>query len=411
MEFFTTINSVYVFVGASLLGACGGLLGSFAVLRRQGLLGDALAHSALPGIAVAFLVMQTKFLPGLLLGALISGLIGSGLIYFLVYFSRIKMESAMAAVLSVFFGLGIVFLTYIQRLSIASQSGLETFLFGQAAALLKDEVWFIGIIFAVVLVLILIFFKELKLAIFDRGFARSVGIRVRLLDLVFMTAFIMAILISLQTVGVILTAGIFITPAAAALLLSKRMWLCSLLATIFGALAGGSGALLSASYGNLPTGPVIVLLTSFIFVLAFLFAPKKGLIGKWWAHRRFKVKVVMENALGKLARACARGEHKLASSLFDRKVVALLRFNGLVDLEDGMLSLTVKGKKRGVEVVEKHRLWESYLVNRFNLPDDHVHRDAEDMEHILTDDLVMELKKLMKDPQLDPHGQPIKLKL
>lgn len=265
---------------------CGRFFGSFAVLRRQGLLGDALAHSALPGIGIAFLIMESKFLPGLLLGALVSGLIGAGVMYFLVYYSKVKMDSAMAAVLSMFFGLGILILTYIQSLPLAAQSGLEGFLFGQAAGLVFNDVIWISAVSVLAFLMVLIFWKELKLCIFDRDFARSLRLPVKFVDFIFMTIFVTMILISLKTVGVILTAGVFITPAASALLIFKRLYLVTLFATILGAISGGLGVYFSASFVSLPTGPMIVLFSSLIFILVFFFAPKSGLLVKSWVRRR-----------------------------------------------------------------------------------------------------------------------------
>ena len=149
------------------------------------MLGDALAHACLPGIAVAFLIMQTKFLPGLLLGALCSALIGAFLITFLVNNSKIKMDTAMASILSVFFGVGILLLTYIQKLPLASQSGLETFLFGQAAALLRSDVIFMFWLFAIILLVVTLFWKELKLFIFDSEFTKVLGFKRVYLEFIF----------------------------------------------------------------------------------------------------------------------------------------------------------------------------------------------------------------------------------
>ncbi len=400
MDFFATINVLYVFIGAILLCATGGFLGSFAVLRRQGLLGDALAHSALPGIGIAFLVMESKFLPGLLLGALISGLCGAAVMYFLVYSSKIKMDSAMAAVLSMFFGLGIVVLTYIQDLPLAAQSGLESFLFGQAAGLVFEDVVWIGAVGFAALVLVLLFWKELKLCIFDRDFARSLRLPVKLVDFVFMTLFVTAILISLKTVGVILTAGIFITPAASALLVFRKLSLVTAFAALVGGISGGLGVYFSASFNNLPTGPSIVLFASLFFILIFLLAPKNGLIVKMWARRRQAFRMEWENAL----KLKVKSEKLKVSSKISRFLVC----RGFVDQSGG---LTKAGKREAVKIVEKHRLWECYLAQRLNLADDHVHREAEEMEHFLDDEMVKELKRVLGNPKFDPHGEPIKLKL
>ena len=406
MEFFGTINSVYVLLGSLMLGASGGLLGAFAVLRKQGMLGDALAHASLPGIAVAFLILQSKFLPGLLLGALVSGLLGAFFIYFLVKFTKIKMDTAMASVLSVFFGIGILLLTYIQKLPLASQSGLETFLFGQAAALLKADVIAMGIAFIVIVLMLVVFWKELKLFVFDGEFARVLGFKSGILEFIFMTIFVAAILMSLQAVGVVLTAALFITPAAAALLWSQRLVWVVVLSAVFGMLAGGFGAMFSAGFAKVPTGPMIVLFSTAIFLVSFFFAPEKGVFHQWLLFKRRGAKVRRENFLAALYREREAGL-KICLD-FDKVFAGKMEKKGLIVFEGDGVRLSNSGLKEASGVIEKHRLWETYLVNKLKLPLDHVHRDAEEIEHILTDELVVELKKMLKNPKKDPHGKLIK---
>ncbi len=400
-------------IGSLVLGASGGLLGCFAVLRKQGLLGDALAHAALPGIAMAFILMQTKVLSGLLLGALISGLFGAFLIHFLVTKTKIKMDTAMASILSVFFGLGILLLTYIQRLPLASQSGLDTFLFGQAAALLREDVLWMGGAFLVILFLVTAFWKELKLFTFDSTFGLVVGFKRGVLDSLFMLIFVTAILMSLQAVGVVLTAALFITPAASALLLTNRLFVAVILSTVFGMISGGAGAYASMILPKMPTGPVIVIATTFIFVVCFLFAPRRGVISRWVAHRRYSLKVQIENILGRFYRDIERGYDSWKVEDFKnfgyREAILnkLVKF-GFANISEGVINLTKSGVERAKSVIEKHRLWETYLVNRMNVAPDHVHRDAEEIEHVLTDEMKNKLKKLLKHPKEDPHGRPIK---
>jgi manganese/zinc/iron transport system permease protein len=307
MEIFSTINAVYVMIGSLVLGACGGLLGAFSVLKKQGLLSDALAHASLPGIVIAFLIMQVKFLPGLLLGALISGLVGAAVIYFLERETKLNMDTAMAVVLSVFFGIGVLLLTYLQNLPISAQSGLETFLFGQAASLLKNDVVWMLISFFVILAVVLVFWKELKMFVFDPEFSRVIGFRRGMLEFIFMAIFVVAVLLSLQAVGVVLTAALFITPAVSALYWSNRFGRVVMLSTFFGMVSGGIGAYISSVFPKMPTGPVIVLVATAIFVFSFLFAPKRGLISRFFVQRKQSIKVQIENVLGKLYRDFEKG--------------------------------------------------------------------------------------------------------
>ncbi len=414
MEIFGTINSVYVFVGSVLLGLTGGILGVFAVLRKQGLLGDALAHSALPGIAIAFLVMQSKFLPGLLLGAIISGLIGAFFIYALVKYTKVKMDSAMATILSVFFGLGILILTHIQKLPMASQSGLESFLFGNASAILREDIMFISIAFVFVLLIVAIFWKELKLFIFDLDFSRIIGFKREILEFVFMSILVISVVMSLQVVGVVLTAAVLITPAVSAMMWSNRLFSVVLLSAFFGVLATGTGAVISAVSVKMPTGPVIVLTLFFVFLFSFFLAPKKGLLWRFLKRRKYSRKVIEENILGALYRSCEGNvDHWSKSDIehfgFNVSALRSLRRKELITGDFDGFSLTELGMESAAKVVEKHRLWETYLVNRMNLDPGMVHKDAETIEHVLTDEIVVELKKILGDPVEDPHGKPIHL--
>jgi manganese/zinc/iron transport system permease protein len=408
---FPTINSFYVFAGSILLGGTAGLLGVYAVLRRHGLLADALSHAALPGIALAFIIMEVKYLPGLLFGALIFGLLGAWCTHFLTTHTKIRTDAAMASVLSVFFGFGVVLLTYIQKLPLASQAGLETFLFGQAASLLLSDTLLIGVVFLLVLLFTLFFWKELKIFVFDPDFTRVIGFRYGLIELLFMTLFVISILVSLQAVGVILTAAMFVIPAVASLLWSSRLSTVVILSLITGIISGGSSAIISSHFDKLPTGPLMVLVATLFFLVGFFFAPRVGLFHRFMVHRKLSLKIQRENILARLYRASEKGMSTVsADELLELGRAHILRSlvsDAFIKKHDESYMLTARGKLAGSSVIERHRLWELYLAQKLHLPLDHVHDDAETMEHILTDDLVKELRKLFNDPHSDPHGHPI----
>lgn len=272
-----------VLIGATLLGALGGMLGSFALLRRQSLLGDALAHAALPGVCIAFLLTGSKAPLPLFLGALGAGLAGALLILATVRYSRIKEDSATGIVLSVFFGIGIVLLTAIQKLPAGNQSGLDKFLFGQAATLVEEDLKVMALLGAAVLVVVLALFKEFKLLSFDPAFGASLGLPMRGLEILLTLLLVVVVVVGLQTVGVVLMVATLITPAAAARQWTDRLGSMVLLSATIGALAGAAGALASALVPRLPTGPVIVLTGSGMLILSLLFAPRRGLV---WARLR-----------------------------------------------------------------------------------------------------------------------------
>ena len=270
-----------------ILGITSGALGCFAVLRRQSLIGDALAHAALPGICVMYMLTATRSSELLLLGGAISGLIGTMFLTVITRFSIVKAETALGIVLSVFFGFGIVLLSRIQHSGDAGQSGLDRFIFGQAATILPSDVRLMAIVAAIALGTVVLLFKEFKVLSFDPDFAASLGLRPGLLSAVLAGLLVMAVMIGLQTVGVILMVSLLIAPAVAA-----RQWVSTLsgmviLAGIFGMMAGVTGAVMSSLVDRLPTGPMIVIAASVIVLFSLLFAPGRGVLSTLRArHRR-----------------------------------------------------------------------------------------------------------------------------
>ncbi|MCK5454776.1 MAG: metal ABC transporter permease [Calditrichia bacterium] len=270
-----------VALGSGILGIVSGALGSYAMLRKQSLLGDAISHAALPGIAIAFLLTLSKSPLVLVLGAAISGWIGTLFILTITKSTRIKEDSALGLVLSVFFGFGLVLLTFIQRKPYASKAGLDKFLFGQAAALLESDVIIMGVLSIFVLLLVSLFWKEFKLLSFNPEFAASLGFPVRFLDILLTNLLVIAIVIGLQTVGVVLMSAMVVAPAAAARQWTDRLGKMIILSSLFGALAGVSGAFISSTLERLPTGPTIVLCMSILVFISILFATNRGLFWRW----------------------------------------------------------------------------------------------------------------------------------
>ena len=275
-----------VALGAALLGAVSGALGSFAVLRKQSLLGDAISHAALPGIVLAFLLTGSKATLVLVLGAAVAGWVGTLMVMWVVTATRVKEDSALGLILSVFFGLGLVLLTYVQRLPMASQAGLDRFLFGQAATLLERDVMVIGGLGGVAVLITLLAWKEFKLLSFDPEFGASLGIGMRAVDVLLTTVLVLAIVIGLQTVGVVLMSAMVVAPGAAARQWTDRTGHMVALAACFGAASGVAGAVVSSLVDRLPTGPTIVLCLSAGVLASLLFAPRRGLVWNWFRTQR-----------------------------------------------------------------------------------------------------------------------------
>jgi manganese/zinc/iron transport system permease protein len=280
-----------VALGAAILGIVSGMLGSFAVLRKQSLLGDAISHAALPGIVLAFLLTRQREPGVLMLGALAAGWLGTLFMLAISRTTHLKSDTALGLVLSVFFGLGLMLLTFTQRLPDATHAGLDKFLFGQAATLLHRDVIAMGVIGSLALGLLVLFWKEFKLITFDPEYAASLGFPVRVLDVLLTTLLVIAIVIGLQTVGVVLMSAMIVAPAAAARQWTDKLKLMILLGGLFGALSGVSGTLISSSGERLPTGPVIVLCVSVIVLFSMLFATNRGIVWSWFRSRRNRHKL------------------------------------------------------------------------------------------------------------------------
>jgi manganese/zinc/iron transport system permease protein len=291
MSFFALLHDLFfdytlrnVALGSAILGIVGGVLGSFTLLRRQSLLGDALSHAALPGICLAYLLLGSKASLVLLIGAGISGWVGTLLILLIIRETRISEDSALGIVLSVFFGFGIMLLTFVQQRNDANQAGLDKYLFGQAATLVAGQVSMMAWLGGAALLLVGLFFKEFKLLTFDPDFAHTLGFPTRRLNVLLTSLTVVAVMIGLQTVGVVLMAAMLIAPGAAARQWTNRLSTMLILAALFGMLAGVSGAVISVTESRIPTGPMVILSASAIVVVSLLFAPARGIV--WEMHRR-----------------------------------------------------------------------------------------------------------------------------
>lgn len=423
IEFFTfrDTNVRLILAGCVLLGVASGVIGCFALLRKRALLGDALAHSALPGVCVAFLLTGTKNPVIILVGATISCWIGALAIDLITRYTRVKEESALGMVLSVFFGAGILLLTYIQHSGNAAQAGLDKFLFGQASAMLDRDVWTLGIASVTMLAAVTLAYKEFKVVSFDPSFAASIGLPTGLIEIALATLTVLAVAIGLQAVGVVLMAAMLVTPAAAARYWTDNLARMILLSGIFGAVSGAIGTYVSYLGPRMPTGPWMVVAATAVFVASLLFAPHRGLVSRLTQLWRIRRKTADENILRTLY---LQGERKrnmdaacsvanlmefrsMNAARLDRTLSRLARQGFVHEPSEGMFALTPEGIGRGARLTRLHRLWELYLTRKLELAPDHVHDDAEEIEHIITPELEARLVASLNDPAEDPHAQRI----
>ncbi len=409
-----------VVIGTILLNLSASVVGSFAFLQKKSLSGDAVAHSILPGICMAFIAFQTKSLWVLLPGAFITGWLSLYLVDLITHHSKLKQDTAIAVVLSVFFAVGIMLLTYIQHSGNGAQSGLDSFLFGKAAALLEKDLLTYGIISVLVVSITVFFFKEFMLISFDTAYAGSIGTPVRGLQMILTTLTVIAIVTGIQSVGVVLMSAMLITPAVAARYLTDNLKRLLLLAVLFNTLAAIVGAYISFLYPSMPTGPWIVLVISAFAFLSILFAPKKGLVYSMYRTFKHKSLILKENILKALYQLGEQDNRfkdtrALNRLLAKRRLPLWQVYPALYQLVlEGYLqhskqgwALTPEGLERGKRIVRLHRLWEMYLSKNLLLASDHVHDDAETIEHILTPELEARLEKSLNFPDQDPHASKI----
>ncbi len=285
-----------VALGGAILGTVSGVLGCFAVLRRESLMGDALSHAALPGVAIAFLFVG-RDLSSLLIGAGIASWLGVQFIHAILSTTRIKQDTAMGITLAAWFAAGIALLAYIQARSDASQAGLDSFIFGQAAAIVASDVQLISIVGAIAFVILALFWKEFKLITFDAEFAGANGFRVGFINVMLSTLIVVAIVLGLQLAGVILMVGMLIAPGIAARQWTHKLTQMVILSGIFGAFAGSVGAILSAIDSDIPTGPMIIVVAFGIVVISITLAPERGLLWTSLRQRRDRRRFAAQTTL------------------------------------------------------------------------------------------------------------------
>jgi len=427
--FLKTHNTRLVVLGVTFLGAAAGLIGSFLLLRKQSLLGDALSHATLPGIGIAFAVMTAlgmngRSLPGLLLGATITGLLGVLGVLAIRRTTKLKDDAAMGIVLSVFFGLGIAILGMVQKIPGQSSAGLESFIYGKTASMIEADFILIAITLTISVFVSLLIIKELTLLCFDSNFASTEGWPVLVLDILLMGLVTAVTVVGLQSVGLILIIAFLITPATAARFWTHQLRHMLWLAAIIGAVSGWLGASISALYPNFPAGAIIVITAAAIFLISMIFGRAQGVFPRYLRHRQLQKKVgrqhllrstyeILENSqeskpLKNLAiplellrkhRYWAKGELS--------KLIRQARAEDHIERQpSGELRLSESGFGEASRITRNHRLWEMYLITHADIAPSHVDRDADMVEHLLGAEIVHQLEaelELSKSTIESPH--------
>lgn len=406
-----------VSIGSGILCFASGVVGTFTYLRKRALIGDVISHSVLPGVAIAFMLTGVKNPIYFLVGAILSGLLSIWIVDFVQAKSKLKPDAILALTLSVFFGVGIVLLTKIQHSGNAAQSGLDSFLFGKAASMGMFDIKLFSVIAIINILCILIFLRGFSLISFDENYAKGLGFNISFLKSFLALLTVVTVSIGVQAVGVVLMAALLITPAAGARFLTNSIPRMLLFAGLFGFLSGIIGVVISYSGTGMPTGPWIVVVLSVFAVVAILFGKKRGVFARMKLRNANNIKINNENVLKDIYKLANDGSSSISVvELIEKEkygqaklkaILNRLEKNDLIDQVRGLIILSDKGRLAAREVIRKHRLWEIYLSKYFQLDADHIHDDAEGIEHVITPEIEKELIKLLKRPTTDPHQSEI----
>lgn len=410
-------NTRVVLLGTLLLGIGSAIVGVFMLLRKRALLGDVVSHSALPGIAVAFILFESlwpgtgKSVPLLLGGAAAGGFCGVLATTAIRRWTRIKDDAALAIVLSIFFGIGISLFTVIQRLPAGNSAGLSHFIYGQAASMTAGDVRSILVVATAVLVVCLLLFKEFATLCFDERFAASQGWPVLLLDQLLMGLVVTVSVIGLQSVGLLLVVALLIVPAAAARFWTERLGTMLWIAGLLGGMSSVCGVALSALVPRVATGATIVLIGAGFFLLSLLFGNARGILPKWLVHRRLQRRTAQQHVLrglidigqqqgGEPPQDVTQQQLLAWRSWSPRTLQRAVRYcerQAWVERTGSQLRLTSGGRQEAQRIARNHRLWEQYLTHCTNLPPEIVDRQADRIEHVLDAELVRDLERGLND--------------
>ena len=424
IDFFSLSSPIIqnVVIGSVLLSISSSLVGCFTYLRKRALIGDAISHAILPGVCLAYIIRGEKDPLFMLIGAFVTGWLSLIAVDFIKNNTRIKEDTAIGLVLSVFFGVGTMLLTIIQHQpQYYDQAGLNHFIFGNVISISSLDVKIFGAVAVSMVLLIILFYKEFVLLAFDEIFMQSIGFPVKWMRLLMSTLTVLAVVIGIQSVGVVLMAAMLITPAATARFWTYNLKRMLLIASATGAVASVLGAFISYLTPS-PTGPWIVMILSLFAVTSFFFAPKKGIISRSIRHKRFKDQITDENILKAFYQIREQAESITAvtkEQLLDKRKMNLsdiekglirLVSNGFLEMKNGAYTFTDQGLRKGQRVLKLHRLWEVYMTTYMKIAPDHVHDDADSIEHIITPELEEKLEQMLNYPEHDPHFSTIPYK-
>ncbi|MEM1318695.1 MAG: iron chelate uptake ABC transporter family permease subunit [Bacteroidota bacterium] len=418
-EFLEILQEPFVIralVTSTTVGIMCGVFGCFIVLRNMALIGDAMAHSVLPGVVFAFIIWGHNDLM-FNIWAAVAGLLTAFAITWIERNTQTKGDSAIGIAFTTMFSIGVIGISRISKGEEGVHLDLEDFLFGNVLTVGDTDLYLSATANLIVLFSVAVFYRYLFATTFQPVIARTMGISVQVVHYFMMFLLALSVVASLQIVGVILVVAMLITPPSTALLLSNRLQQVILISALIGLTSAVLGFCLSYLF-NAPPGPAMTVTATLFYLLAVLFAPQKGLLFRTIQRQKLRRKIQIEDTLKQALRLQDKEElnlDKLHNQLgFSmrrlRQHLRTLEVQGFFSNASAKLMLTPKGREEAQRLVRAHRLWETYLVNRIGLNEGQIHEDAEKFEHLLTEEMLDEVDRELGFPTTDPHGSPIPVK-
>jgi ABC-type Mn2+/Zn2+ transport system permease subunit/Mn-dependent DtxR family transcriptional regulator len=411
IELFNEAYEIRALLAASLVGVTCGLLGCFIVLRNMALIGDAISHAILPGVVIGFVLAGYNVL-AFFGGAVAAGFVTAVLITWLQRNVKTKEDSAIGIIFTVMFALGVMGISLVNRKGV--HLDLKDFLFGTILGVSDQDLWLSGVIGLFVVFCVIVFYRYFFMTTFQPVIARTLGISARTMHYFLMLLLSFTIVASLQSVGVILVVAMLIIPASTAYLLTNRLRTMLVISAGVG-LASAVIGLIAAILLNTTPGPAMTVMAGIIYGMTIVLAPEKGLLVNALRRTKRRRKIMQEDVLKQLFKLDEKDPVVLAALKARlavgrgklQRALGALRGHKLIVHSNGTVQLTKAGQIAALKLIRAHRLWETYLAERFNLTPEQIHEQAEKYEHLLPEQLLDEIDAKLGHPEKDPHGSPI----
>ncbi len=425
----TSLDTWIVITGVLSAMSCA-LVGNFLVLRKMSMMGDAISHAVLPGLAIAFLISSSRGSITMFIGAAIAGLITALFTQWIHKFGKVEESAAMGVTFTALFAIGLILIVRgADKVDLdpgcvlygaIELVPLDTITF--LSLTLPRAVWILGSVMLINILFTLVLYKELRLTCFDPALATTLGINANVMHYVTMTLVAITTVASFESVGSILVIAMLIVPASAAHLLTNRYGLMLAMSMIFAAVSAVLGHISAITvptwlgFADTSTAGMIAVVAGLLFTCTMFFAPHQGILSKVWHRLRLSLRIASEDILGKLYRleestsdqpTLAQSAVFPANKWISRLARADLARTRKITRENNTYRLTEQGRFLAMQLVRSHRLWETYVAKHFDLEVDHLHDSAERTEHYITQTMQQDMIEELSHVKTDPHGKKI----